>query len=90
MLKDIEAHLYWATQERSYYRSAIDIAKEVLKETFTVDGQLKVPPVDACLAPATRNITMHFSFDMAQQVCYSLAGMLYITINTCIYNACMF
>ena len=73
MLKDAEAHPYRATQERSYYRSAIDTAKEILKKTFTMDGQLKVPPVSACLAPVTRNITMHFSFDMAQQVCYSLA-----------------
>ena len=72
MLKDAEAHLHLATQERSY-RSAIDIAKEGLKATFTVDGQLKVPPANACLASATRNIIMHFSIDMAQQVCYSLA-----------------
>ena len=32
---------------------------------FTVDGELRVPPIHACLPP---NFTMHFSFDMAQQV----------------------
>ena len=88
-LKDAEAHLYRATQESSYYRSAIDIAKEVLKETFTVDGQLKVPPISACLAPATRDITMHFSFDMAQQVCYSLVWHeYYCTLPSIHVHAC--
>ena len=71
VLKDAEAHLNLATQERSYYRSVIDASKEVLKETFTVAGQLQVPPISACLSPGT-NITMHFSFDMAQQVCQTL------------------
>ena len=69
VLKDAEAHLQLATQERSYYRSVIDASKEVLKETFTIAGQLQVPPISACLSPGTNNITMHFSFDMAQQVC---------------------
>ena len=67
MLKDARAHLHLATQERSYYRSLIDASKEVLKETFTVNAQLQVPPISACLSPGT-NITMHFSFDMAQHV----------------------
>lgn len=70
VLKDAEAHLHLATQERSYYRSVIDTSKEALKDTFTVNGELQVPPICACLPPATKNITMHFSFDMAQQVCY--------------------
>lgn len=68
MLKDAEEHLQLATQERSYYRSAIDAAKEVLKTEFTVDGHLEVPPVGSCLQPACRDIEMHFSLDMAQQV----------------------
>ena len=72
VLKDAEAHLNLATQERSYYRSVIDTSKEVLKETFTVAGQLQVPPISACLSPGTNNITMHFGFDMAQQVCQTL------------------
>ena len=68
VLKDAEAHLHLATQERSFYRSVVDTSKEALKETFTVNGQLEVPPISVCLPPATKNITMHFSFDMAQQV----------------------
>ena len=72
VLKDAEAHLHLATQERSYYRSVIDTCKEVLKETFTVNGQLQVPSIDACLLPVTIDIIMHFSIDMAQQVRCSL------------------
>lgn len=68
MLKDAEQHLQLATQERSHYRSAINTSKEVLKETFTVDGHLQVPPIASCLPPATHDIEMHFSLDMAQQV----------------------
>ena len=72
VLKDAEAHLHLATQERSYYRSMIETSKEVLKESFTVNGQLEIPSISACLPLATKDITMHFSFDMAQQVCYIL------------------
>ena len=35
VLKHAEAHLLLATQERSYYKSLIDTAKAVLKQTFT-------------------------------------------------------
>ena len=68
MLKDAEEHLQLATQERSYYKNAIETSKEVLKKTFTVNDQLHVPPVGSCLQPASQDIEMHFSFDMAQQV----------------------
>ena len=73
MLKDAEAHLHLATQELSYYRSVIDASKEVLKETFTIADQLQVPPISAYLSPGT-NITIHFSFDMAQQAVADLGG----------------
>lgn len=68
VLKDAEDHLQLATQERSFYQNAIDKSKVVLKNTFTVDGILQVPPVSCCLTPATHDIEMHFSLDMAQQV----------------------
>ena len=35
-------------------------------ETFTVNGELKLPCLNARLSPGTRKITMHYSFDMAQ------------------------
>ena len=67
ILKDAEAHLLLATQERSYYKSLIDTAKAVLQQIFTVNGELKLPCLHARLSPGTQ-ITMHYSFDMAQQV----------------------
>ena len=68
VLKDAQEHLRLATQERSYYRSAIEASKQVLRNTFTVDGSLQVPPVGSCLPPLSHEIEMHFSLDMAQQV----------------------
>ena len=79
VLKDAEAHLFLATQERSHYTSAIETSKEVLKNTFTVDGTLTVPPVNACLPAKVSDVTMHFSFDMAQQVCLPLQFTEYQT-----------
>lgn len=68
MLKDAEAHLALARKEREYYKSAIEVAKEVLWNTFSINGEIVPPAVSACLRPMTNNITKHFSFDMAQQV----------------------
>ena len=68
VLREAEEHLQLATQERSFYQSAIDKSKVVLKDTFTVNGVLQVPPVSCCLPPASHDIEMNFSLDMAQQV----------------------
>ena len=38
VLKDAEEHFHLDTQERSYYRSAIEASEEVLRHTFTIDG----------------------------------------------------
>ena len=64
MLKDTEEHIRFATEERSFYRHAIETSKEVLEEAFTVDGQ---PPVGACIPPASKDIEIHFSLDMANK-----------------------
>ena len=76
VLRDAENHLQLATQERSFYRKAIDKSKVALKDTFTIDGLLQVPPVNCCLLPASHDIEMHFSLDMAQQV-----RSLYMYVN---------
>ena len=68
VLKDAEAQLLLATQERSYYKGLIEKAKAVMEQDFTVDGELKPPCLNACLSPGTNKITVHYSFDMAQQV----------------------
>ena len=68
VLKNAKEHLRLATQERSYYRSAIEASKQVLKATFTVDGHLQVQPIGSCLPYVFLDIEMHFSLDVAQQV----------------------
>ena len=67
MLKDAEK-CFWFATERLFYRHAIETSKEVLKEAFTVDGQLQVPPVVACIPSESKDTEIHFSLDMAQQV----------------------
>ena len=44
VLKDAEARPLLATQERSHYRTVVEQSKKTLPNTFTVDGQLEVPP----------------------------------------------
>ena len=61
--KDAEEHIRFATEERSFYRHAIETSKEVLEEAFNGDGQ---PPVGACIPPACKDIEIHFSLDMAK------------------------
>ena len=67
VIKDAEAHLQLATQERSYYKEAVEKAKKVLQETFAEDGEVKLPSLSAPLLAASIDI---ISFDMAQ-VCNS-------------------
>lgn len=70
-VKKAQAHLDRAVKARSYYKGQIDKAKAGVKTTFTIDGTLTIPPVTAGLKPMThKRLTMHFSFDMAQQACY--------------------
>ena len=66
-MKCAEAHLLLATKARSYLKSQVKEAKEAIKDFF-IDNGLPVPSIRACLPPASSDITMHFSFDMAQQV----------------------
>ena len=79
VLKDAEAHLSLATQERSYYKSLVDASKGVLQQSFMVDGELKPPCLNARLSPGTHNITMHYSFDMAQLVWIETVSYMQLT-----------
>lgn len=66
-VKKAQTHLEAAVKARSYYKGQIDAAKTAIKTTFTVDGTITIPLTDAALRP--KQLKMHFSFDMAQQVC---------------------
>ena len=55
------------TQERSLYKEALDESKRQTQVDFLLEGK---PPQHATIAPASDNITVHYSFDFAQQVHY--------------------
>lgn len=63
VVKCAEEHLTLATQARSYLRSQVELAKRDIKAAFT-----SPPPLDACFQACSKEITMHYSFDFAQQV----------------------
>ena len=57
-------HLTEASQARSYMRSQIEDSKKALEAAF----KDSIPPLGSCLPPCSQTITVHFSFDFAQQV----------------------
>ena len=77
-----QAHLDVAVKARSYYKGQIDDAKASIEATFTVDGTLTIPPVDACLRPMSHaQLKVHFSFDIAQQVRYNLKTCTWLNLT---------
>ena len=65
-----EEHLLLVTQERSLYKEALDESKRQTQAHFLLEGKFTPPPPHAMIAPASNNITVHYSFDFAQQVHY--------------------
>ena len=85
VIKAAEAHLMLATKERSYYRTQCSQSKTVLRDAFTENQDFTPPPVLSRPSSMSKAITVHFSFDMAQQVHYAHWGhkkhkYMYITI----------
>ena len=61
-------HLKIVGEERSAYRTICKTTRQNLKDHYEVDGTLQ-PPAPGSMVPAMNTeITMHYSFDMAQQV----------------------
>ncbi len=69
-LRAAEAHILRATIERSYYRTAVDECKKVVRDHFTLDGTFSPPVVGAALPSGSGPTRVHYSFDFAQQVHY--------------------
>ena len=69
-VKRAEEHLLLVTQERSVYRQALDESRQQAQAHFLSQGKFSPPPPHAMIAPASNNITTHYSFDFAQQVHY--------------------
>ena len=64
VVKRAERHLTLATEARSYLGSQVKTAKEELKRVFGDE----VPPIGSSPSACERDMTVHFSFDFAQQV----------------------
>lgn len=64
----MEVHLELATKARSYLKAQVHASKDAVKSQFT-DRGVDLPSIGAGSAPGSNKITMHYSFDFAQQVC---------------------
>ena len=64
-MKRAEEHLTAATEARSYMRGQVEAAKRDLRAMLR-DPSL--PTIESCPDPCTRKLTLHYSFDFAQQV----------------------
>ena len=66
-LKVAEKHIELVTSERSFYKELIKASKETAKDFFK-EILHQLPSPGAMVPANTYNMTMHYSFDMAQQV----------------------
>ena len=66
-IKEAEKHLEIVKSERSLYKSLCKTSTSTLKTHFGEDLQ-QLPPPGSMVPVNTHNITLHYSFDMAQQV----------------------
>ena len=69
-LKLAEQHLLAVSKERSYFRTVVKTSKDEVKEHFTISGCFTPPSPHCCLPPSSLDVTVHYSFDFAQQVHY--------------------
>ena len=61
----MEQHLTRATEARSHMKGQVVATKEALREKFPD----QVAPVHSSPSACSRDMTVHYSFDFAQQVC---------------------
>ena len=63
-IKSAEEHIGLVQRERGFYRQCLDVSSANHQRAFPI-----VPPPGSCLAANSTDTTIHYSFDMAQQVC---------------------
>ena len=69
-MKEAEKHLLTVQKERTYYRSLVKDCKEDVHDYFQNQGSFQPPQPNSTLPPSSSAITVHYSFDFAQQVHY--------------------
>ena len=62
-IKQAEEHIDLVKQERAHYRSCVDTSTANLTACFA-----DIPPPFSNIPPRSHDTTIHYSFDMAQQV----------------------
>ena len=70
VLKEAEEHLLRVQKERSYYWSLVNDSKKDVHDYFQHQGSFQPPRPNSTLPPCSSAITVHYSFDFAQQVHY--------------------
>jgi len=84
VIRAAEVHVNLARNERSHYRTLCKDSKSILKETFTQEGTFNPPPPHSSLPPLSNPITVHYSFDMAQQVCVEVPTHTELSELSCV------
>lgn len=67
---DALEHLRIVKLERANYKSTCESCKESVRSHFTIDGKFSPPPPLSRTPPNSNKISVHYSFDYAQQVHY--------------------
>ena len=71
VLHEAQEHLRAVQIERSYYKTVCDHCKHNVQTYFTSsDSSFQPPPLNASVEPNSRDLSVHYSFDYAQQVHY--------------------
>ena len=75
MIDKAKSHLDAVAKERKLYREVCKASREELKSAFTINDSFQPPATNLAIPPRSTPAKIHYSFDMAQQVC------LYSTIH---------
>ena len=68
-IKSAEEHITAVTKERSYYRTVCEESKKNITALYSSTmGSFEPPPPYSMIGPLSNDTTIHYSFDMAQQV----------------------
>ena len=94
VIQQAELHLLEVTKERSLYKNTLDAAKQSVHQLFYSSGEFSPPPPGEKAEPCSRDVTAHYSFDMAQHVFYpndplQPGPMYFLTPRKCaIFGVC--